>query len=173
MWVFAYGSLMSDGWELAFDCSSRNLAILRGYERVLNKASVRNWGTEASPCLTLNLRKAEGAECWGVGFLFEDSTSDKVVEYLKRREGGFRFFEDSIFFSDGESALALVSIYEGRNVVAEHEIQRFLIGSRDACGSSGSCREYLSRTRSTLAGEGIVDPGLERAWAAIGLAGGA
>jgi cation transport protein ChaC len=45
MWVFAYGSLMSDGWENEWGCLRRCRAELGGYRRAFNKASVRNWGT--------------------------------------------------------------------------------------------------------------------------------
>lgn len=165
MWVFAYGSLMSDGWESNFGCQLRTLANLKGYSRVLNKASIRNWGTKAAPCMTLNLMEVSGADCWGVGFRFEESSREDVVSYLKQREGtGFRFFESPIVFASGEVDIALSSIYEGKGIVPEANIRDLLTKSRETGGSSGLCGEYLEGVRRTLATEGIVDPEIERVW---------
>jgi len=59
VWVFGYGSLITDGWEVRHNCLGRHIADLAGYCRVFNKASVRNWGTKTAPGLTLNLSDVE------------------------------------------------------------------------------------------------------------------
>ena len=66
MWVFGFGSLMTDGWEKGFDCIQRVTADLKGYRRAFNKASVANWGTRDCPCPTLNLVSEADAHCLGL-----------------------------------------------------------------------------------------------------------
>ena len=87
MWVFGYGSLITDGWEVRHNCLGRHIADLAGYCRVFNKASVRNWGTKTAPGLTLNLAKTESGSCRGVAFEFTDAQSGAVLKELEEREG--------------------------------------------------------------------------------------
>jgi len=65
MWIFGYGSLMGDGWEEAFGCLRRTIAVLDGYRRTFNKASTKNWGSKEAPCPTLGLEEIEGGVCKG------------------------------------------------------------------------------------------------------------
>src|SRR6266568_4933203 len=87
MWVFGYGSLMTDRWEEKNGCTRRVLADLGGYRRVFNKASVRNWGTRNNPGPTLNLEKTEGGSCRGIAFEFPEDRGKEVLAVLVEREG--------------------------------------------------------------------------------------
>jgi len=87
VWVFGYGSLITDGWEVRHNCLGRHIADLAGYCRVFNKASVRNWGTKTAPGLTLNLAKTKSGICRGVAFEFTDAQSGAVLKELEEREG--------------------------------------------------------------------------------------
>jgi glutathione-specific gamma-glutamylcyclotransferase len=64
MWIFAYGSLMFDGWEAACGCIDRKWADLPGYRRSFNKKSIESRGAREVPGLTLNccVRPATCAE---------------------------------------------------------------------------------------------------------------
>ena len=73
MWIFAYGSLMFDGWEAACGCIDRKWADLPCYRRSFNKKSIERHGTREVPGLTLNLVRAPGHVCRGVAFAFEDN----------------------------------------------------------------------------------------------------
>ena len=86
MWVFGYGSLMWDHWETQFGCLRSLVAVLPGYQRVFNKASVRNWGTPAVPGPTLNIMPSDQA-CRGIAFEFPDRAAGAIDAYLRRREG--------------------------------------------------------------------------------------
>lgn len=46
MWVFGYGSLMWDGWEIEFQGVKDNRAELTGFHRDFNKRSTLNWAQE-------------------------------------------------------------------------------------------------------------------------------
>src|SRR5258707_869494 len=108
MWVFGYGSLMGDGWEAAHGCIRRTRAEFPGYRRTFNKASVRNWGTKACPCPTLNIVKSGSATCHGVAFEFPEAKAQGVRNYLVEREGGFDLRSYTVRLDDGSAATAIV-----------------------------------------------------------------
>jgi cation transport regulator ChaC len=93
MWVFAYGSLMSEEWDKDLGCIRRGKAQLRGYRRAFNKKSVRNWGTRQSPCPTLNVVASPNLSCWGIAYQFPDNRKLGVQAYLEDREGKDFVFE--------------------------------------------------------------------------------
>src|SRR6185295_17841577 len=118
MWVFGYGSLMWDGWEVARGCTRRTAAQLRGYCRTFNKASIRNWGTKETPCPTLNLQAVEFEVCQGVAFEFLDLQESEILHYLILREGrGFELDELPINLDDKVEVWAHVPIYRGKNII--------------------------------------------------------
>jgi cation transport protein ChaC len=86
MWVFGYGSLMWDSWEIDRGCLRRMTGELRGYVRTFNKLSVRNWGTRPYPGPTLNL-VASDFSCRAIVFEFPESRRAEIVAYLVQREG--------------------------------------------------------------------------------------
>src|SRR5438477_10596648 len=91
VWVFGYGSLIWDGWQNKGGrrCLRSAWAELHGYRRIFNKRSVRNWGTRAMPCPTLNLEEANLACCRGMAFEFAHDAwfISEMLLYLQRREG--------------------------------------------------------------------------------------
>jgi cation transport protein ChaC len=70
MWVFAYGSLMWDGWESTNGCVRRTVALLPAYSRAFDKASVKRWSSKDVPCPTLSLVPLPGSSCLGIAFEF-------------------------------------------------------------------------------------------------------
>lgn len=165
MWVFGYGSLMGDGWEEPLDCEHRGVAILQGYRRVFNKASVRNWGSRACKCLTLNLQQTDGASCTGVAFKFSDARRQTVMEGLEGREGkDFPFVELPIAVQNVGEVLALVPIYLGKNIVADEDVEQAIRTMRFARGESGACIDYVGNIYKVLESIGIEDPAVQDIW---------
>jgi cation transport protein ChaC len=159
MWVFGYGSLMGDGWEANRGCIRRTRAELQGYHRAFNKASVRNWGTKAHPCPTLNIVKRESATCRGIAFEFPELKAQEVRDYLVEREGkGFALRTLPILLDDGSVAAAIVPIYEGKNIIAARNLQDLEQMIRVAQGTDGSGIEYVQRVAHELKRADIDDP---------------
>jgi cation transport protein ChaC len=118
MWVFAYGSLMWDGWEHAYECSRRVKGTLSGYRRVFNKPSVRNWGTTQRPCPTLNLIKSATSRCHGLAFEFGDDRKNDISAYLATREGrGFILQRLTVRLDNSRDVIATVAIYQGKKLI--------------------------------------------------------
>jgi cation transport protein ChaC len=78
MWVFGYGSLMWDGWELALGGSRMDRAVLVDYRRSFNKKSTGNWGIPGAPGPTLGLEPAEAGSCIGTVFEFPEDQQHAV-----------------------------------------------------------------------------------------------
>ena len=158
MWVFGYGSLMTDGWEVRHNCLGRHIADLAGYCRVFNKASVRNWRTKTAPGLTLNLAKTESGICRGVAFEFADDQSGAVLKELEEREG--RNFELTLLpvkLTDGRSVRAIVPLYAGSNIVELKTIDEMVQMILRAKGEKGICADYVKQVASQLERLGIND----------------
>jgi cation transport protein ChaC len=150
---------MGDGWEVGRGCTRRTRAELRGYQRAFNKASVRNWGTEAHPCPTLNIVKAEAATCRGIAFEFPEPKAHNVRDYLIEREGkAFALRPLPIILDDSGAATAMVPVYEGKNIIAPRDLQVLEQMIRGARGTDGSGIEYVQRVASELKRAGIDDP---------------
>src|SRR5258708_11843761 len=144
MWIFAYGSLMWDGWEKAYGCTNTSLADLRGYRRVFNKASIKRWGSKQSPCPTLNLDKLASAACRGMAFEFPDRRRNDVLSYLRNREGeGFDLVELEVRLTDGASVTADVPLYGGKNVIRGATTAEAATAVLGAKGIAGSCASYI------------------------------
>jgi glutathione-specific gamma-glutamylcyclotransferase len=168
MWIFGFGSLMADGWEVGFDCTNRELAELVGYRRVFNKLSVKNWGTPDCPCPTLNVEAAAGATCVGVAFEFDDSKIADVDRYLAEREGkNFRAHQVDAKLRDGRSVVSRVWIYEGKHVSLTLEPEALVRAVCHATGTSGRCYEYIKSIYEQLAEMGIDDAAVTQLWLAV------
>lgn len=158
MWVFGYGSLMTDGWEEQHNCRGRHIADLVGYQRVFNKASVRNWGTKAAPGLTLNLMETKTGICRGVAFEFPDDQSGAVLAELKEREGkNFKLMTLPVRLSDGRNVRAAVPLYAGPNIIEPkpvHEMVRMVLRAK---GTKGTCADYVKQVAALLQKMGISD----------------
>lgn len=158
MWIFGYGSLMGDKWEDKFGCARRCLAVLRGYRRTFNKASIKNWGTKENPCPTLNLEKADAGECTGIGFEFPDPQEAAVRKYLADREGkGFSLQLMTIHLEDGTNAQAYTPVYQGDSLLSIGEGAKTRMVDR-ARGVSGRCRDYIKTIAELLVSLDIKDP---------------
>jgi cation transport protein ChaC len=167
MWIFGYGSLMSDGWEERFGCVRRSTAELLGYRRTFNKASTKNRGSSEVPCPTLNLEKVEGGVCKGIAFNFPPTRDAVVREYLAKREGKeFPLEVVTIRVDDGSEVQAYVPIYHGKNIVAGGAQQKAVMVTR-AEGTKGSCRNYVKDTAELLAKLGIEDSAVSELWKAV------
>jgi cation transport protein ChaC len=141
MWVFGYGSLMWDRWEVKHGCTRRVQAELFGYRRTFNKASIKNWGTKATPCPTLNLEKIASGICCGTAFEFPDDHAEQIRACLSQREGiGFVLTKLSIRLDGGNYAEALVPLYEGANIIRNDtpdRIARMVLDARGGVHGSG------------------------------------
>jgi cation transport protein ChaC len=159
MWVFAYGSLMWDSWQLSRGCGRQTVAQLVGYRRALNKLSVKNWGTKDHPCPTLNLIAEEGASCLGIAFQFPEAARDELLRYLRKREGrDFSLQVVAIQLVGGSSVDALVPIYVGPNALAAGTpIEQTASLVARGAGRQGTCAEYIERVAAKLAELGIND----------------
>jgi cation transport protein ChaC len=159
MWVFGYGSLMTDGWEEKNGCTRRMLADLVGYRRVFNKASVRNWGTRNNPGPTLNLEKAERGSCRGIAFEFPEDRVEEVLAILADREGqNFALHLLEIKLLDGTKVLAHTPLYTGGNLIKNKSLDEIAAMILKANGTKGACASYIEDVAAVLRKAGIDDP---------------
>jgi cation transport protein ChaC len=165
MWVFGYGSLMWDGWEKQFGCSSRCIAVLRGYQRTFNKASTKNRGTKRHPCPTLNLEECEGGTCKGAAFEFPDDKEEAIRKYLEKREGeGFSLERLSVRLPDDSAVSAHVPIYAGKNLISSLNVEEKAVMVGTASGTMSSCADYVKEIAGMLADLGIEDQAVSELW---------
>lgn len=168
MWVFGYGSLMWDSWETTHRCARRTVADLSGYCRTFDKASIRNWGTKASPGPTLNLAKIGTGVCRGIAFQFPDAQKVQVLSYLEKREGkAFRLHELLIRLEDQSEVLAFVPLYNGQNVIEGKTTEELVTMVLTASGTDGTCLSYVNGIANKLSALGINDPAVSALWKAV------
>lgn len=159
MWVFGYGSLMWDNWETKHGCTRRVVADLPGYCRGFNKASVRNWGTKATPGPTLNLSKLDTGVCRGIAFQFPDAQKIEILSYLEEREGkAFSLHEVVVRLEDRSKVSALVPLYNGKNVIEGKTAKALAAMVLAASGTDGTCLSYVNGIADKLSSLGIDDP---------------
>jgi cation transport protein ChaC len=162
---------MVDGWEAAYGGLRHEGAVLSGYARGFNKASVANWGTRDHPCPTLGLEPGEGAECVGCAFEFPEARFAEARAYLRGREGpSFALETLDIRLPDGRSVPAVTAVndrsaasYLGHLPLEE---RCRLVGA--ARGTSGSCVKYALSVRDLLRRLGVRDPAVESFAAGLG-----
>lgn len=168
MWVFGYGSLMWDGWEQQHNCLQRQVAELRGHRRSFSKASVKNWGSPTNPGPTLNLEVDEHAACIGIAFEFPAEQTAEVSSYLARREGkGFALKALQVLVKSEQTVNALVSIYNGPNVIRAKSLAELVRQVASAKGTSGQCRDYVRGIQLELSKLGLSDPVVAETWNAV------
>lgn len=150
---------MGDWWEASRGCTRRALAELPGHTRAFNKASIRNWGTKANPCPTLNLVPKVSSTCRGIAFEFPEDRADEVRAYLMKREGkAFVLRPLLIYLDDGSPVEALVPIYSGKNLLPIDDQAKLVRMTLRARGMDGSGIEYARSIARELAKVGIDDP---------------
>ncbi len=166
MWVFGYGSLIWDGWEAPLSCSRRAIAVLVGYTRTFNKASVVRWGTKKSPCPTLNLAPEAAGSCTGMAFEFFDDREQQVLDYLRGREGkDFELERHTIRFGDDTEVQAYVPIYQGKNLIPAAAQKAAMV--KQASGTAGTGVTYVKGIVDKLSELGIADPAVSQLWQEI------
>lgn len=157
MWVFGYGSLMWDGWENNLGCLRRLEADLPGYNRVFNKASIRNWGSKKHPGPTLNLERSENASCRGIAFEFPVDQEASVMTVLKDREGGFDLPELPATIPGGAVVGAITPIYTGKNIIVGKSLDEIVDMIAAASGTSGNCQDYARNVIAQIEALGVQD----------------
>lgn len=161
MWVFGYGSLMIDRWERPFDGTPHPGAALAGYRRGFVKKSTVNWGTPESPCPTLGLLPDSAARCVGVAFELADGRRHAVRDYLRHREGPtFELRELPVTLLGGRSVPALVAINRLDTAAwcGDLSVEKRAAMVAAAVGTSGRCRDYVTKVRRTLQKLRLADP---------------
>ncbi|AMN40483.1 gamma-glutamylcyclotransferase [Rhodoplanes sp. Z2-YC6860] len=157
-WVFAYGSLMADGWEQLHACKFRSAAVLQGHARSFDKASTESRGTKQHPAPTLRL-VASKADCHGVAFEFDDEKRDAVLADLLKREGKtFPLREKAILLKDGRNVTALVPMYEGKQIITGKSLRELAEMAIIAKGIRGGGVDYVRDIARHLNSVGIEDP---------------
>jgi cation transport protein ChaC len=174
MWVFGYGSLMHDGWEIDpsnnFQGIKHTNAKLNGYERDFNKASIANWGTRQNPCPTLGLNQVDGATCIGCAFEFDDTYEDSIMSYLQNRErAGFQLLKLDVELENGQvvQAVTPVNLQNHESYIGNLTIETRAQSVANAAGTSGSCVAYIDGVYNYLRQEGIDDAKVNAMWEAI------
>jgi len=164
MWIFAFGSLMNDGWEKAHGCVHRVHATLSGFSRSFDKASTESRGTKMNPAPTLRVVPSDGS-CRGIAFEFPEDRHPAVCKELLNREGRtFPLREHSVTLQNGKQVVALVPMYEGRNIIQEDNLSKIAAMAIKARGTRGSGVEYVRDIAHQLQASGIDDPVVRDLW---------
>jgi cation transport protein ChaC len=170
MWIFAYGSLMSDGWEKTYGCSRKEKATLRSYQRAFNKKSTTNWGTGATPGPTLGLEVVAAAQCIGLAFEFPDDSRDAVLAFLQKREGAsFSLSELEVSLEACQSVSAIVAVNDSKasTYIGHLPIQQRAAMAYAAKGTSGACVDYVRGIHDKLKELEIADTCVEMFMTAV------
>lgn len=169
MWIFAFGSLMADGWEKNFNSISRCAAHLEGYSRSFAKRSVKNWGTKKNPGLTLILEPAAAQACHGFAFEFAgDNFEEKLRAYLRDREACDPTLV-KLTLADNRHIEANAYVYPGKNLLpAETSLaEKRAIILKSGKGDKGTGIDYVRNAYHDLKGAGIADPVVTAMWDAV------
>ena len=158
-WVFGYGSLL---WNPLFPIAEARPATLHGLHRRFCLRSLASRGTRERPGLVLGLER--GGACRGVAFRLPSALALDELHLLWRREmvvGSYR--PVWVRVRAGECALTALAFAVRRDhpQYAALSMDEQADTIAHACGAFGSSCEYLTKTRSALAGHGIVDAYLE------------
>lgn len=149
---------MWDNWYDDLYCIRKKVGVLRGYKRIFNKASTRNWGTKENPGPTLNLAVGKHSCCKGIVFEFPDENRFAVLKKLKDREGkGFEFPELPVRLCLSTTVQAVVSFYKGNNTLPQKSLEELAQMALNAKGK-GSCCDYILNLDEEMKQLGIRDP---------------
>lgn len=170
MWVFGYGSLMWDGWEVKRGCTKKEQATLQGYCRDFNKASVKYWGSSSTMCPTLGLVRSVDAVCVGTAFEFPDAQRDRITEYLREREGlDFDLVDKEILLNSGATVVARLPLNKpsAATFIGNMPLKERAALASVAKGSKGACLDYVKNIRNKLAELNISDTAVGQFGAAV------
>ena len=163
LWVFAYGSLI---WKPDFDAIDHRRASAYGWHRSFCM-KMRRWrGTPETPGLMMALER--GGRCDGVIYRMPDDDRDAQIRRMVRREIRFHQNVHMVRWINVRTAEGKVRVMvfwagpKGERIASRLPLDRVAHILARACGSAGSCAEYLFNTVSHLAEHGIYDRNLWR-----------
>jgi len=149
---------MADGWEKAHHCLHRCPASLPGFSRAFDKASTESRGTRENPAPTLRIVPSD-LTCHGVAFQFLHERRAQVLAELLEREGKtFPPRERQVRLESGENVIALVSMYEGKQIIRNKTLSEIAAMAIRASGKRGSGVQYVEEIAGHLRNTGIEDP---------------
>ncbi|MFT7220612.1 MAG: cation transport protein ChaC [Candidatus Azotimanducaceae bacterium] len=157
LWVFGYGSIL---WKTDFPFIERRLAKLSNHGRRFWQASIDHRGTIELPGLVVTLIPNPGEDCWGVNFRISRDEWPDVISHLDHREkGGYERHQVSTLNEQNEIINATTYIADQHNssFIGESPLDVIAQRIRDACGPSGSNKEYILQLHQTLTELGIAD----------------
>jgi cation transport protein ChaC len=156
IWIFAYGSLM---WNPGFPFREARPALLRGYHRAFCLYSHRYRGTPEKPGLVLGLDA--GGACRGIAYRVAARQTDKVMDYLWKREMPHYAYElrhlRVRLTGRVVPAYAFVVRRDHRQYAGRLSDARTAVLICQGHGSRGACTTYLENTVRHLDALGIVD----------------
>jgi cation transport protein ChaC len=165
VWVFAYGSLL---WKPVFVPAETRPALARGWHRRFGFTLTNHRGTPERPGLMMGLDR--GGQCRGLALRIARETVAADVDALVRRELPFRPLSGvgahtwrwlTVETAVGAiRALAFVINRDSPRYAGHLTAEETAEILATACGSGGSCAEYLHSTVSHLEELGIRDRNL-------------
>lgn len=167
VWVFAYGSLL---WKPVFAPAETRPALARGWHRRFGFTLTNHRGTPDRPGLMMGLDR--GGQCRGVALRIARETTRADLDALVRRELPYRPLAGvgahasrwlTVATVAGPvRALAFVINRDSPRYAGHLDVEATAEILATACGSGGSCAEYLYSTVSHLEELGIRDRNLWR-----------
>jgi glutathione-specific gamma-glutamylcyclotransferase len=166
-WIFAYGSLL---WNPVVDPVEERPGTVQGWHRAF-RMYLRSWrGTVDQPGLMMGLDR--GGQCKGLAFRLPERDLQSQLQRLLRRELPMKpVGRPSTYIprwlrmktqNEHLKALAFVINPLGASYAGRLTLEETAEILSSACGSGGSCAEYLYNTITHLELLGIHDRGLEK-----------
>lgn len=163
-WIFGYGSLM---WNPGFNFKEQVPAVAYGFHRAFCVSSFHYRGTPQKPGLVLGLDR--GGSCRGLAFNIQRADAEQVLSYLWQREmttGIYtpRFIRLHMLTGDRPyiSGLTFVANSQHPQYTGDLSLADMAKRISEACGQSGDCHDYLTRTVDHLDQLGIPDGSVHR-----------
>lgn len=160
-WIFAYGSLI---WKPGFDAVDHMRATAYGWHRSFC-LRIRRWrGTPQQPGLMMALER--GGRCDGVIYRLPDEGREAQIKRALVREVRFHQTSDMVRWvpvrteTGSLRALTFWAGPTGERVMKKLPLEEVAHILARACGSAGSCAEYLYNTVAHLEEFSIRDRNL-------------
>lgn len=157
LWVFGYGSII---WRPEFPYVVAHWATVDGWARRFWQGSHDHRGTVDAPGRVLTLVPLTGERCKGRVFGVAAVDVEQVLMELDYREkNGYQRHSVSVDADEPGSLVALTYIASPDNPAWLGDASDAAIAShiRDACGPSGTNRDYVLSLHQALQAEGIED----------------
>ena len=164
VYVFAYGSLMWDGWETQFAGTRHGKGLLPGYSRsfCIVEASGR-WGTSSAPGLVLGLVPDATSGVEGILFRFTEDSRRSVLQYLQAREGPHHpvvempVRAEEVDPCEAVAALVAISTNDSDAFVGDLPLAERVNWAMHGEGTAGTSAQYVFDTYDRLVALGIDD----------------